>query len=242
MDSIQTLVWFSGTPIGRVLEHTDEEWLGSIGRQIRAEKEREKKRLDKKKQEYDNWTQKYKDYLKWCEHNNKKPSALSHLKYKFRNKTGIIPPWMRLEGKALTSPTPALRRGEGDKVKTGANKSAEKPKEAKREEQQERAEATSTVTSDGKSEPAMESPATKTVKSQQDPKNEKPQTFAEPTTEIATNTANTVKDESDDGRDTAKSDSEEVKTTPLTLEQEIIEMKKQIAILTMKVRDGGKVT
>lgn len=92
MDSIQTLVWFSGTPIGRVLEHTDEEWLGSIGRQIRAEKEREKKWLNKKKQEYDNWTQNYKDYLKWCENNNKTPSALNHLKYKFRNKTGIISP------------------------------------------------------------------------------------------------------------------------------------------------------
>lgn len=148
---------------------------------------------------------------------------------------------MRLEGKAF-SPTPALRRGEDNQVKTGANKSAEKPKEAKREEQQERAGATSAVTNDDKPEPAMESPATKTVKSQQDPKKEKPQTSAEPTTEIATNTANAVKDESDDTRDTAKTESDEFKATPLTLEQEIREMKKQIAILTMKIRDGSKVT
>lgn len=109
MDSIQTLVWLSGTPIGRVLEHSDKEWLSSIQRQVSAEKEREKKWLNKKKKEYDEWTKKYEDYLKWCEDNNKKLSALNHLKYKFRTETGASFPSMRSKTPTDSSETPEAK-------------------------------------------------------------------------------------------------------------------------------------
>lgn len=268
MDSVQTLVWLSGTAVRRVLEHTDEEWLASIGRQVRAKKEREKKWLDKKKKEYDGWTKKYEDYLKWCEDNKKKPSALNHLTYKLRNKIGMRFPCMRSERRAIASATPALRREEDNKMTTGAKNSTEKANEPKQQEQAESPEVASGATSDkskpssskskestsgkvkqdviqagGKPDPATEQPATNISTNEQVLKDEALQTPAQPTTDDAvTNTVGTAKDESNNAQDTEKTDSAEIKATPLTLEQEIEELKKQIAILTMKIGDGVKET
>lgn len=239
MDSVQTLIWLSGTPVGRILEHSDEEWLASIQRQVRAEKEREKKCLEEKK-DYDGWTKKYEDYLKWCEDRNKKPSALNHLKYKFRNKTGTSFPWMRSKKTTDFDANPEAKRDK-DKMKAGANKSTEKGQDDTQQEHAESPEAAGGATND-KPEPATEKPATETVKSQQDSKDEQPQTSEQSTTAIATDADDTVKDQSGEAQDTVKTDGDEVKATPLTLEHEIEELKKQIAILTMKIGDGMKQT
>ena len=198
--------------------------------------------MNKKKKEYDEWTKKYEDYLKWCEDNNKKLSALNHLKYKFRIETDTSFPWMRSKTPTNSSETPEAKQDEDNKTKGGANESAEKGKEPKQQEQVQSADAADGATSN-KSEPATEQPATEVPKPGQVSKDEQPQTSAQLTTaDAATNTVVAAKDESNDAQDTVEADGDEVKATPLTLEQEIEELKKKIAILTMKIGDGVKET